>query len=126
MKCKYRAWLTNKFMMVNVFRIHFDTNVIFYRSRDNKLRRSGNFILMISSGKFDVNGNEVFEGDIVSGSCSYDDRDIAVVKYDENSERFFIHYIYEDCVTSDIDFTSLSVIGNVYSDRYFLDILNDD
>lgn len=113
-------------MMVNVFRIHFDTNVIFYRSRDNKLRRSGNFILMISSGKFDSGGNEVFEGDIVSGSCSYDDRDIAVVKYDENSERFFLYYIYDDYVTSEMDFNSLSVVGNVYSDRHFLDILYDD
>ncbi len=113
-------------MMVDVFRIHFDTNVIFYRSRDNKLRRSGNFILMISSGKFDSGGNEVFEGDVLSSSCSYDDRDIAVLKYDENSERFFIHYIYENYVTSDIDFSSLSIVGNIYSDKYYLDILYDD
>lgn len=111
--------------MVNVLRIHFDTNVIFYLSK-GKVKRNSNFILMISTGKVDAHGKEVFEGDVVSGCCSYDDRDIAIVKYDENSERFFIHYIYEDCVTSDIDFTSLSVIGNVYSDRYFLDILYDD
>lgn len=137
MKCKYRAWLINNCIMVDVLRIHFDTNVIFYLSKnkvkrggnyisEDKVKRSGNFILMISTGKVDAHGKEVFEGDVVSDSCSYDDRDIAIVKYDENSEQFFIHYIYEDCVTSDIDFTSLSVIGNVYSDRYFLDILNDD
>ena len=125
MKCKYRAWLINNCIMVDVLRIHFDTNVIFYRSRD-KVRRNSNYILMISSGKFDVNGNEVFEGDIVSGSCSYDDRDIAVLKYDENSERFFLYYIYDDYVTSEMDFNSLSVVGNVYSDRHFLDILYDD
>ena len=111
--------------MVDVLRIHFDTNVIFYLSK-GKVRRSGNFILMLSTGKVDAHGKEVFEGDVVSDSCSYDDRDIAIVKYDENSESFFIHYIYENYVTSDIDFSSLSVVGNVYSDRYFLDILYDD
>lgn len=125
MKCKYRAWLVNNCIMVNVLRIHFDTNVIFYLSK-GKVRRSGNFILMLSTGKADAHGKEVFEGDVVSDSCSYDDRDIAIVKYDENSESFFIHYIYENYVTSDIDFSSLSVVGNVYSDRYFLDILYDD
>ena len=83
-------------------------------------------VLMQSTGLFDKNGKEIFEGDIVKykDGCNTFTEEVA---YDKNFAVFGVLDAYVDIIFSfgelaeDIDLHSLEVIGNIYENPELLE-----
>lgn len=131
MKPKFRAWdVHEKKMFTNAQLIIWNGNV--YANDNSKLNvdnlKGWNIdekYLMQSTGLFDKNGNEIFEGDIVKyevGQSTYTEE----VAYDKNLAGFGVKdakanvvFTFGD-ITEDISLIFLEVIGNIYENPELL------
>lgn len=113
MKPKFRAWDKETQTMNGMAEI--------YRNKKQEIElhpRDEHIILMQSTGLFDRNGKEIFEGDIVS--IDTDEFDLLFVKYevgiyclmdDEGCAEYLSdYYIY------------VSVVGNIYENPELLEV----
>ena len=128
---KFRAWdVHEKKMFTNDQLIIWNGNV--YANDNSKLNvdnlKGWNIdekYLMQSTGLFDKNGKEIFEGDIVKykAGCNTFTEEAA---YDKNFAGFGVRDANADIIFSfgelaeDIDLSSLEVVGNIYENPELL------
>ena len=129
---KFRAWdVHEKKMFTNDQLIIWNGNV--YANDNSKLNvdnlKGWNIdekYLMQSTGLFDKNGKEIFEGDIVkykAGCNTYTEE----VAYDKNFGGFGVRDAKTDIIFTfgevfeDIDINPLEVIGNIYDNPELLE-----
>ena len=125
---RFRAWdkTTSKLHVVNG--IYCDNKKIHYID-DNRVRFVGfdNVIIMQSTGLFDRNGKEIFEGDIITNG-----KDVMCMKR-HNTLGFYaeqkgkVEFIAECAVLEEFEedakeiADSLEIIGNIYENQELLE-----
>ena len=124
---KFRAWTEEgEVMYYDVYPFKDDTLLLSYDEISFDEVPASDFILMQSTGMFDKNGKEIFEGDIVkykSGCNTYTEE----VAYDKNFAVFGVMGANTDIIFTfeelfeDISIKSLEVIGNIWEDGELLD-----
>lgn len=123
---KFRAWTEEgKAMYYDVYPFKDDTLLLSYDKIAFDEVPASDFILMQSTGLFDKNGKEIFEGDIVKyevGRNTYTE----VVAYDKNFAVFGVKDAKIDIISTfeelfeDISRKSLEVIGGIYENPELL------
>lgn len=118
---KFRAWDEDSQKM--------NGNVEIYIAKDKTIEvrpKDDKTIVMQSTGLFDKNGNEIFEGDIVKYKIGWNTF-IEEVAYDKNFAGFGVMDAYADSIFSfgklaeGIDLNSLEVVGNIYENPELLE-----
>ena len=121
---KFRAWDENLKMMDNDFFIYADGNLFeraskSYDTPNTEIEQAYSLKLMQFTGINDINGVEVFEGDLVECNRSR----IAQVKFLHGRFSVTIKSVYanRDMETLPISsFETLRVIGNIYQNPELL------
>lgn len=133
---KFRAWLPTLKWMCNVSAILFDAKSLdVYKMGDTErvTEMSVNqdeVILMQSTGLFDKNGTEIFEGDVVRFGHLFDgflnrvvwDKDSATFKL-EPLETLWSHTYFSNFKNETIK--RLEVIGNIYESPKLTEVSDD-
>lgn len=83
----------------------------------------GQYELMQSTGLFDENGEEIFEGDILTdeGSFENDGWDYATIEFDETDYTYYLDWKNEEICQSITECKNYSVVGNIYENKDLLD-----
>lgn len=83
----------------------------------------GQYELMQSTGLFDENGEEIFEGDILTdeGSFENDGWDYATIEFDETDYTYYLDWKNEEICQSITECKNYSVAGNIYENKDLLD-----
>lgn len=124
---KFRAWHKTWEEMGKVKRIRFDddgnVNTVLFKGREFGVNATIDKIdLMQSTGLYDENGKEIFEGDILHHQIQTDYT--FIVKYDEDNARWYGDGLSR---TYRIDITKhfmqyYKVIGNIYENPELLEV----
>lgn len=83
----------------------------------------GQYELMQSIGLVDENGEEIFEGDILTdeGSFENDGWDYATIEFDETDYTYYLDWKNEEICQSITECKNYSVAGNIYENKDLLD-----
>lgn len=124
---KFRAWTEEgEVMYYDVYPFKDDTLLLSYDEIAFDEVPASDFILMQSTGLFDKNGNEIFEGDIVkynSGWKTFTEE----VAYNNNFGGFGVIDTGANVIFTfgellvHINLSSLEVIGNIYENPELLE-----
>lgn len=128
---KFRAWHKTWEEMGKVKRIRFDddenaNNVLFKGKEFGMNAKIDEFDLMQSTGLFDKNGKEIFEGDIVEFEDYYIESDLpyinrGIVEWSQGqftiTNRASVYM--EDLI--DGEFIDLTILGNIYENPELLE-----
>ena len=127
---KYRAWnkLASRMYIVNG--LHFDRGMVQYANDDNAIRfiKLENIILMQSTGLKDLNGIEIFDGDILEVTDKHSW--LEVVSYSQEKAMFVTEEINREFKVPesplydllDSTFLKFKVIGNIYENLELLEV----
>jgi uncharacterized phage protein (TIGR01671 family) len=88
------------------------------------IKNRNDYYLMLSSGLFDENGKEFFEGDIVKTKIKDGEKDVVclgVIDYDHDNAAFCIRVGNKK---HPINFDTV-VLGNIYENKNLLDLEQD-
>ncbi len=120
---KFRAWDKKKntftnYQIVDDMLYFMDKFTGVWIRDDNKNR----FILMQSTGMFDKNGKEIFEGDILTdeGMFEGDCWDYATIKFDKTDYTYYLNWENEQICGSITESESYTVAGNIYENKELL------
>lgn len=126
---KFRAWLKNDKEMIDVDEIHwYDGQVDFIGDGITFMRKADEIELMQSTGLFDKNGQEIFEGDIVKTARFFGRADEVGGFYEYDKELTGIVKVLEgawvidtgnDAVLLWTEIEENEVIGNIYENQIF-------
>ena len=127
---KFRAWDRTRNEMIDVDEIHFYNGQLdFIGDAITFMRKANEIELMQSTGFFDKNGQEIFEGEIVKttrffgradevgGFYEYDKELIGIVKVLEGA---WVIDTGNDAVPLWSEIEENEVIGNIYENKEFL------
>lgn len=126
-KNKYRAWLIKERKMVDVNIIDFVNENIIFTSKENESdkndswksnKRSFNEVILMQCLGFQVDGKDVYEGDILKHKDRY-----YFVEYDYESFDFYLYNKkYDDgfCMWNQYKYKHC---GNIYENSFYLEFL---
>ena len=125
---KFRAWLKGDKEMVDVDEIAFRTNWIrvFYELNYYWFKFD-DVKLMQSTGLFDKNGREIFEGDIVQFEDCYTESDFlyinkGIVEWSQGSFTVTNRDSVEMEDLLDGEILDVTIIGNIYENEALLEV----
>lgn len=125
---KFRAWSKTEKIMSNVKKIDFWNGEVdarcFEETEIEKIE------LMQSTGLFDKNGQEIFEGDIVQFEDYYIESDLpyinrGIVEWSQGSFTITDRASVEMEDLIDGEFLDIKIIGNIYQPPKLLEVDND-
>lgn len=122
---KFRAWTEEgEVMYYDVYPFEDDTLLLSYDEIAFDEVPASEFVLMQSTGLFDKNGNEIFEGDIVkftiTNGFDYVVDEYGVVTYKQGA--FFIVKDFAEYLISYVYTDEIEVVGNIYENPEFLEV----
>lgn len=132
---KFRAWLKNDKEMIDVDEIHFDNGQLdFIGDAITFMRKADEIELMQSTGLFDKNGREIFEGDIID-TTDYEGGLSSVgnplVKVESDKYGFIVTGDFPGSPITLKEFedgrkfagVKVKIIGNVYENPELLEVI---
>ena len=121
MRPKFRSWDKELQTMLDVSLIDFKKGVLVgehWKFGETNFMSFDEIELMQSTGLFDKNNKEIFEGDVVS--IDTDEFDLLFVKYESG-----IYWLMDDeeCVEHLSDYYKyVSIVGNIYENPKLLEV----
>lgn len=119
---KFRAWLKEEHKMTDVREMTFMYDEVYLIEDVTGFYAYEEFKLMQSTGLFDENGKEIFDGDILHTP----DNELAKVFWNDDLAGWFVDFLYEIAELSDVaDIQSsrsiCNIIGNIYENPELLE-----
>lgn len=124
---KFRAWLKNDKEMIDVDEIHFDNGQLdFIGDAITFMRKANEIELMQSTGLFDKNGKEIFEGDVLAVGTDEEVVNVNVL-WDEKHALFIFEskkYNEKDLLAELVEDNAypFEIIGNIYENKELLEV----
>lgn len=126
---KYRAWDKEFKEMVQVNALVLDEQVIkaTYKNGNVVKEDMKNYELMQSTGFFDKNGKEIFEGDVVQFEDCYTESDFlyinkGIVEWSQGSFTVTNRDSVEMEDLLDGEILDVTIIGNIYENKELLEV----
>lgn len=130
---KYRMWNEIISRLYSVDGLYFDREVAQYKDEVGVSRfiKFKNTILMQSTGLYDENGKEIFEGDIVQFEDYYIESDLpyinrGIVEWSQGQFTITNRASVEMEDLLDGEFLDLTIIGNIYENSELLQEQNKE
>ena len=132
---KFRAYIKSINKVVDVLTIDFKNKTVILDIDTGKVEPSNVFWwpetalnfedveIMQSTGLFDKDGVEIFEGDILTdeGNFENDYWDYATIEFDKTDYTYYIHWKREEVCENITDCHKYTVTGNIYENKELLE-----
>lgn len=128
---KFRCWDKDNKTMSNVNTLLLSTNELDHEGNLGEPKSIDHFKLMQFTGQLDKDGEEIYEGDVVSWYKEDQEEMLGVIEFEQQAGQFWVKQkkgktnLYSPMRASFSDGktysnNSLEVLGNIYEDEYLL------
>lgn len=122
---KFRVWdKTNKEMLnIDVLNLFLEEVVVLEDDGSAFSMKFKDVEFMQSTGLFDKDGKEIFEGDILTdeGSFENDCWDYATIEFDETDYTYYLHWKNEEVCENITECKKYVVAGNIFENKDLLE-----